>query len=175
MPHRTKPRDSATRPGLLISGRWKERVGGWLRLPPIFEPWRTVPRLRSFAQIAGRAINIATITAFTWAAMRAFGIDVPARAAAMYVPVILLVASLPINVAGLGAAQAAWLLLLPWATGPQLLAFQAIWNLVSGVGILARGVPFLRGVLRQIEDGAAAAAPVPLGALAPAGDGHGGG
>ncbi|MGH7435551.1 MAG: hypothetical protein ACRENE_07735 [Polyangiaceae bacterium] len=131
-------------------------TGAWLRLPQVFEPWRTVPRLRSAAQIAGRALNIATITAFTWWAMRAFGLEVPARAAAMYVPVILLVTSLPINVAGLGAAQAAWLLFLPWATGPKLLAFQVIWNLCSGLGVLARGLPFVRGVLRQIEDGAIA-------------------
>jgi hypothetical protein len=157
--------------GLILLGP----TGGWLRLPLVFEPWRTVPRLRSFAQIAGRAVNIATITAFTWAAMRAFGIDVPARAAAMYVPVILLVGSLPINVAGLGAAQAAWLLLLPWATGPQLLAFQVLWNLFSGLGILARGVPYLRGVLRQIEDGVPGPASLDPEPPAPSAEAHGGG
>jgi hypothetical protein len=150
-------------------------TGGWLRLPLVFEPWRTVPRLRSFVQIAGRVLNTAILTAFTWGAMRAFGIDVPARAAAMYVPVILLAASLPVNVAGLGPGQAAWLLLLPWATGPQLLAFQAIWTLVSGLGILARGAPFLRGVLRQIEEGAPLASAAQPGALASSTDAHGGG
>jgi hypothetical protein len=128
--------------------------GRW-RLPEIFVAWRLVPRGRSFAQIAGRALNIAVLTAFHWGAMRAFGIDIPAGAAAMYVPVILLVTSLPINVAGLGAAQAAWLLLLPWASGPRLLAFQALWNVFSGLGILARGLPFVRGVVREIEDGRA--------------------
>jgi hypothetical protein len=130
-------------------GRWP--------LPEIFAAWRRVPRGRSFVQIAGRAGNIALITAFTWGAMRAFGIDVPAGVAAMYVPVIVLVASLPINVAGLGAGQAAWLLLLPWASGPRLLAFQALWHVFSGAGILARGVPFVRGVVREIEDGRARA------------------
>ncbi len=130
--------------------------GGRLRLPAVFEPWRTVPRAWSFAQIAGRAGNIATITAFTWAAMRAFGIDVPPGVAAMYIPVILLVTSLPINVAGLGAAQAAWLLLLPWASGPRLLAFQALWHVFTSLGIVARGFPFIRSVVREIEDGARA-------------------
>jgi hypothetical protein len=126
---------------------------GWMRLPPLFEAWRTVPRVRSFVQIAGRAANIAIITTFVWGAMRAFGIAVPGRIAAMYVPVIILVTSLPINVAGLGAAQAAWLLLLPWSSGPRLLAFQALWQVFSGLGILARGIPFVRRITREIEDG----------------------
>jgi hypothetical protein len=126
---------------------------GFLRLPELFAAWRLVPRGRSLVQIAGRAGNIVILTAFTWGAMRAFGLEVPARAAAMYVPVIVLVTSLPINVAGLGAAQAAWLLLLPWASGPRLLAFHALWHVSSGIGILARGVPFLRGVTREIQDG----------------------
>jgi hypothetical protein len=127
--------------------------GGWLHLPAVFDPWHTVPRGWSFAQIAGRAANIATITAFTWGAMRAFGIDVPPGVAAMYIPVILLVTSLPINVAGLGAAQVAWLLLLPWASGPRLLAFQALWQVFTSLGTVVRGFPFIRGVVREIEDG----------------------
>jgi hypothetical protein len=129
--------------------------GGWMRLPRLFEPWRTVPRGWSLLQILGRALNIAIIAGFTWAAMRAFGLEVPVGAAATYVPVIALVTSLPINVAGLGAAQAAWLLLLPWASGPQLLAFQVLWHVASGLGLLARGVPFVRGIAREIEDGKA--------------------
>jgi hypothetical protein len=129
--------------------------GGWLRLPPIFEPWRTVPRGWSLLQILGRAANIAIITAFTWAAMRAFGLSIPVRAAATYVPVISLVTAMPLSVAGFGAAQAAWLLFLPWATGPQLLAFQVLWHVFTGLGILARGVPFIRGVTREVEDGRA--------------------
>jgi hypothetical protein len=135
--------------GLILTGRYAAR----LRMPAIFEAWALVPRRWSLAQIAGRTGNIAIITAFTWAAMRAFGIAVPPGATAMYMPVVLLVTSLPINVAGLGAAQAAWLLFLPWASGAQLLAFQALWQVVTGAGILLRGVPFVRGVLREIEEG----------------------
>jgi hypothetical protein len=125
------------------------------RLPRFFDAWRTVPRAASLVQIIGRTGNIAIITGFTWGAMRAFGIDIPASIAAMYIPMIVLIVSLPINVAGLGAAQAAWLLLLPWATGPQLLAFQALWNVFVAAGILVRGLPFVRAVTREIEDGKA--------------------
>jgi hypothetical protein len=128
--------------------------GAWLRMPAIFEPWRLVPRRWSLLQIAGRIVNITVLTSFTWMAMRVFGLQVPAAAAAMYMPMILLVASLPVNVAGLGAAQAAWLLFLPWASGAQLLAFQALWHVMSGVGILVRGLPFVRRVVREVEEGA---------------------
>jgi hypothetical protein len=141
--------------GVLVALILVGPYGGWMRLPPFFAPWRTVPRGWSLVQILGRALNIAIIAAFTWAAMRAFGLQVPVGAAATYVPVIALVTSLPINVAGLGAAQAAWLLLLPWASGPQLLAFQVLWHVASGLGLLARGIPFVRGIAREIEDGGA--------------------
>jgi hypothetical protein len=133
---------------LILLGRY----GRW-RLPPIFEPWRTVPRARSLVQIAGRAGNIAVITAVTWGAMRAFGIDVPARAAATYVPLIALATALPISVAGLGAGQAAWLLLLPWGTGPQLLAFHFLWSVSGGLGVAVRGIPFVGSVVRDIGGG----------------------
>jgi hypothetical protein len=123
------------------------------RLPVVFEPWRTIPPARGLAQIAGRALNIAIIVAFTWGGARAFGIAVPARAMGMYMPIILLVGSLPFSVAGFGAAQAAWLLLLPWASGAQILAFQTLWHLFSGGGLLLRGLPFVRGVIADINAG----------------------
>jgi hypothetical protein len=123
------------------------------RLPVVFEAWRKVPRAWSLAQIAVRAVNIVTITGFTWAGARGFGMDVPLRVMGLYMPIILLVGSLPFSVAGLGAAQAAWLLLLPWASGPRILAFQMLWQLFTGAGILLRGLPFLRRVVAEIAKG----------------------
>jgi hypothetical protein len=119
----------------------------------VFEPWIRVPRSWSFLQIAVRVFNIAVITAFTWAAARAFGIDVPLGGMGMYMPIILLVSSLPFSVAGFGASQAAWLLLLPWVSGPRILAFQALWGVFSGAGIVLRGLPFVRRVIVEIEAG----------------------
>ena len=123
------------------------------RMVRVFEPWHRVPRLWGLSQICGRAVNIAAITAFTWGAARAFGIDVPARAMGMYMPIILLVSSLPFSVAGFGAAQAAWLLLLPWATGQKILAFHALWQVYSGIALLLRGLPFVRRVVSEIDAG----------------------
>ncbi len=135
---------------LILLGPYRVRVR---QLPVIFEPWRTVPRVWGLAQIAGRVVNILIITTLTWAGARAFGMDVPLRVMGLYMPIILLVTSLPFSVAGLGAAQAAWLLLLPWASGPRILAFQMLWHLFTSVGILVRGLPFLRRVAAEIAGG----------------------
>lgn len=134
---------------LILVGPYAARAHAIL----VFEPWSRVPRAWGLAQIGGRAINIAVISTFTWAAARAFGIDVPLGAMGMYMPIILLVASLPFSVAGFGAAQAAWLLLLPWASGPRILAFQTLWQLASGAGFILRGLPFVRRVVAEIDAG----------------------
>jgi hypothetical protein len=127
------------------------RTAGKAYALAVLDPWRTVPRAWGFLQIAGRCANIGVITVFHWAAANAFGIDVPLRAMGMYLPMILLVASLPFNVAGFGAAQAAWLLLLPWSTGPQILAFQFLWQVSRAVGVLLLGLPFVRRVVAEID------------------------
>jgi hypothetical protein len=124
------------------------------RLPAVFEPWRTVPRAWGFAQIGGRTLSIAIITVFVWAAGRAFGIGVPLGVMAMYMPIILLITALPFSVAGFGAAQGAWLLLLPWASGPRILAFQVLWQVLSGVAMALRGLPFVPRVVAEIDAGA---------------------
>jgi hypothetical protein len=134
---------------LLVIGALRPSV----RVPVVFEPWRTIPLSWGLAQIAGRAVNIAVITAFTWGGVRAFGMVVPARVMGMYMPIILLVGSLPFSVAGFGAAQAAWLLLLPWASGAQILAFHTLWQLFGGAGLLLRGLPFVRPVVAEIDAG----------------------
>ena len=119
----------------------------------IFDPWRLVPPSRGLLQIAGRCFNIALIVAATWAGARVFGLDVPFGAMAIYMPVILLVGSLPVNVGVLGPVQAVWLLAFrPWAPGEQILAFQLLWQLSFGVGIVLRGLPFVRRVVAEIGD-----------------------
>jgi hypothetical protein len=138
---------------LILAGPYAARG----RPIPLFDPWSRVPRSWGLAQIGGRAANIAAICAFTWAAARAFGIDLPLGAMGMYMPIILLVSSLPFSVAGFGAAQAAWLLLLPWASGPRILAFQTLWQLSTGAGFILRGLPFIRRVVAEIDAGS----PVP--------------
>lgn len=117
---------------------------------PFFAPWRRVPRALGLVQIAGRVISISFVVLMTWLGARAFGMPIPFAAFATYCPVILLVQSLPVNVGGFGAAQAAWLLLVPWARGEQILAFQFLFGLYMSAAMLVRGLPFVRGVSREI-------------------------
>jgi hypothetical protein len=102
-----------------------------------------------------RTINIYWITLCVWAGANAFGMPIPLVAMTTYFPIVLLVGAMPVNVAGFGAVQGAWLLLAPWAeSGEQVLAFSTLWSLMVGVGVLLRGLPFVRSVAREIDRGA---------------------
>jgi hypothetical protein len=126
---------------------------------PVFEPWVRVPRLNRLASVLSRGGTIICLIIATWLASRAFGLPVPFKAWASFLPVLLVIGALPVNVGGLGPVQAAWLLLFgPWATGPQILAFQFLWHLCLVVGLFLRGAPFIRSVIADIAKGQGAAA-----------------
>ncbi len=115
--------------------------------------WTRVGRKRGLGQLAIRICQHATTTSATWLAARWFGLDIPLTVMLSYMPVILVVASLPINVAGFGAVQGAWLLLTPWAPAERILGFSLVWQAVSALALIVRGAPFLRGVLADIREG----------------------
>ncbi len=121
--------------------------------------WVKVGRARGLAQLGIRVGQHATTTTATWLAARWFGMDMPLAVMLSYLPVILVVGSLPINVAGFGAVQGAWLLLSPWAPAERILAFSVVWQAASALALVARGLPFLRGVLADIREGKQSAAP----------------
>ena len=121
--------------------------------------WVKVGRARGLAQLGIRVGQHATTTTATWLAARWFGMDIPLAVMLSYLPVILVVGSLPINVAGFGAVQGAWLLLSPWAPAERILAFSVVWQAASALALVARGLPFLRGVLADIREGKQSAAP----------------
>jgi hypothetical protein len=125
--------------------------------PRVFAPWRLLSRKRQLANIAGRTVNISFIVVMTWLATRAFGLEIPFDVMSSYLPLIMLVGSLPINIAGFGPVQGMWLLFEPWASGPSLLAFQFLWHLVIASGLVLRGLPFIRRVVTEIAEGKAAA------------------
>jgi len=136
---------------------------GRMKTPPAFlDPWRLVPTWIGYAQIGGRLINMALGITATWLGARVFGLSIPFLAMAAYLPVVLVIAALPINVGGLGAAQAVWLVAFrPFATDAQILAFQLLWQTMTGVGLLLRGLPFVRRVLAEIGEGKRRAEIVP--------------
>lgn len=118
-------------------------------------PWVHVPRWLGLAQVLGRSANIFLTVALTWAAALAFGLSVPFSAMATYLPAVLLIGSLPVNVAGFGAAQAAWLFFFtPFAEGTQLLAFVFLWQGAFSASLVVRGLPFVRATLDEVRKGA---------------------
>jgi len=115
--------------------------------------WRAVPRNRGIPQVFGRLLNFTSIVLATWAATRAFGLQIPLRVMFVYGPIVTVIGALPINVAGFGAVQGAWLIFLPWATGPQILAFQFLYSVMLMSCILVRGLPFVRRVIAEVARG----------------------
>jgi hypothetical protein len=124
----------------------------WIRELDFFAPWARVPARVFAASLTARTISVATSMLVTSAAARAFGLEIPLEVMLVCLPAIFLVGALPLNVAGLGAVQGAWVVLFhSWASGPQLLAFQFLYNLAMMIAVVLRGAPFVRAFLRNIE------------------------
>jgi hypothetical protein len=136
-------------------------VGPLLRgpRPSVFEPWRLVSPLRAVLQEVIRIVQISILVMCTWFAARAFGMPIPAEVMASYMPLSLIIGSLPVTIAGFGAVQGAWLLLSPWASGEQVLAFSVLWQLSCMLVGFLRGIPFVRRVVAEIDEGARKPAP----------------
>ena len=123
-------------------------------VPTVLKPWALISRGRALSIVGLRTVNIGWLTLCSWGGAQAFGMDVPLWAWMAIFPVVLLVGSMPINVAGFGAVQGAWLLFEPWArSGEQVLAFSLLWQLVCLVGVVVRGVPFVGSVFGEIARG----------------------
>jgi hypothetical protein len=117
----------------------------------MLDPWRAVPRSAGFLQLALRCVNVGIAALLTSLAARAFGLSIPFGTLVACTPILVLVSSLPVNVAGIGAAQAAWLLFfLPFEEGTRILAFQLAWTVTLGAAMVLRGLPFVPRALGQI-------------------------
>jgi hypothetical protein len=121
--------------------------------PGILRVFRAVPRGRGAMQLFGRVLNVSLIILAVYVAANAFGMKLPLRAALAYVPVIMLVGSLPVNVMGFGPVQGVWLLFTEWVPGPQILAFQILWNVAVLVANTVRGALFVPRLLREVAEG----------------------
>jgi hypothetical protein len=134
----------------LAGPRW---LASWVREPRLLKPWAAVPPHIYMASVLGRMLGLGLLMAAAGVAMHGFGLHVPAPVVMSYMPLILLVSALPINVAGFGAVQAAWLLFARWAPGEQILAFQLLWHLAVTAALVVRGAPFLPRLMAEIGRG----------------------
>ena len=124
------------------------------RLRGAASAWEAVGVARLAGSLALRVAAIGVNVTCTWAAARAFGLELPFAAATVGLPIVYLVSALPVNVAGLGATSATWVALFhAFAPGEQILAFQFVHQLVNGVMLVARGLPFLPSVSRDLAEG----------------------
>jgi hypothetical protein len=107
----------------------------YMRAPaagPLFAP-RRFSLLRSFRLApASRYVKLVLLRSpmffvslcLHWLAAPAFGVNIPFGQLMIFLPVIFMLAALPISVAHLGTTQAAWLVLFGrYAPAPKLLAF----------------------------------------------------
>jgi MFS family permease len=79
-----------------------------------------------------------TFILFFYVAVRSFNMDIPFTALVAYVPIILLIISIPISAFGLGTSQAAMLFLFrDYGTPAQILAFSLVY---SASMIIFRGI-----------------------------------
>lgn len=122
--------------------------------PTVRHVFRAPSRIVAATQMGVRVLGALLVVTAIWAAANAFGLHIPYRVAIVYLPLIILIGSLPVNVFGFGPVQGAWLLLSPWAPGAQILAFQFAWNVAILLTYFARGALFVPRILREVAEGA---------------------
>ena len=110
-----------------------------------------VPLTTWGTQVLGRALSMCLSIATTSFAAIAFGLDIPVAVLFALVPVSMLVRVLPVNIAGFGAAQAAFVAVFaPYESAAKLLAFNILWQLAANVFYVLRGLPFVNRATAQI-------------------------
>ena len=122
-----------------------------IRDPKLLNPWLAIPARVYALSLALRIVNVGAAMLITWAAARSFGLDIALSVFCTYLPILFLIGSLPIHVAGLGAVQLAWVLVFrPYAAGETILAFQFLFSTLVAIAVVVRGLPFVAGILRDL-------------------------
>ncbi len=120
-------------------------------------PWTRVPRSRALLSLGLRMTQHGVGLLCTFAAARLFGLEIPAGVMLSLLPTVAVVGALPVNVGGVGAVQAAWLMFEPWADAETILAFSFLWGLAIGAMVVLRGLPFIGAITAEIREGRAVA------------------
>lgn len=105
----------------------ERRVGRWLLAPrewALLRTFRLAPARRYVQVVLLRAPMFFVSLCLHYAAARAFGLDLPFAPLLAFLPIVFMLAALPITVAHLGTTQAAWIFFFgAYAPEPRLLAF----------------------------------------------------
>jgi hypothetical protein len=154
---------------VLLYSRWRigpSRLLRWLLKPQgwaIFRTFRLATIGRYGRIVALRAPMFFASLCFHYLAAPAFGLSIPFGAMMVNLPIVFMIAALPITVAHLGTTQAAWLVLFrPYGPPAQLVAFSLAAHLTFTATRALLGLVFVPRVYADLvgpRRGAVAAAP----------------
>jgi hypothetical protein len=143
-------------PVFTIIGRWRsgDAAYHYHPAPPQFSALRTFQqaRARHYGLILlYKAPNFFLAVLVHYLALRQFGVYAPLLSVFAFLPIIFLVASLPVTVAHLGTSQAAWLYFFtPYGPASHILAYSLVAHLTFMVMNSLIGLCFLRQALRDV-------------------------
>jgi len=127
-----------------------------VRDPQFWRAATRVPAQAFLGTLLCRGAHFCNVIACTGWAAQGFGLDIPWSSMWTYMPVIIFVNALPINILGFGAVSVVWLVFeSATVTGPAILAFQVLWSLLIFAALVIRGLPFVRAVSAEIAAGTA--------------------
>ncbi len=150
-----------------MADRWP-RLRGRLRVREwsVLRTFVNAPLLRWVQIILLRAPMFFVALVFHWLAVKAFGMDIPFLQMMAFLPVIFMLAALPVTVAHLGTTQAAWIFFFQdFAAPEQLLAYSLASHLTFTLARSGLGLVFLPRAWRDLVG--------PVRTLATAGEGTG--
>lgn len=128
-------------------GAARSGISGWVLAPwrsALLNTFRIAPARRYGQMIALRAPVFFVSLCLHYFAAPAFGFSIPFGELVTFLPVVFMVAALPITVARLGTTQAAWVLLFGHAAAPErLLAFSVAAHLTFALTRALAGIILL--------------------------------
>lgn len=129
------------------------RGRGSIRTWAIFRTFREAAFKRYVQLILLRAPMFAVSLVFHYFALHTFGIHIPLGQLLAFLPVIFMLAALPVTVAHLGTTQAAWIFFFhAYASEPRLLAYSLASHLAFVFGRALLGVIFMPRAYKDLFD-----------------------
>lgn len=141
------------RRALLLAERLLPGLKGRLRVRTwsIFRTFDQASLKRYLQVILLRAPMFLFSLLIHYQAVRSFGFEIPLAQMTAFLPIIFMLAALPVTVAHLGTTQAAWIFFFSnYAAGPQLLAYSLASHLAFMLTRAMLGLFFLPRVYRDL-------------------------